>query len=464
MGEAFRYWQWVRIDSAGNRRIESIPVARSFFEHQFPDSADLTDAAIQRQLFRILHESKNHHDLAELCLRGFISYQTDWICRDLVNQFGQKAGFTWIDLYVHVFDDLRSTHRQKNSEYRSVADKILETFDPDQGQLSTWTNRLVKAELGAILLSEWGIYLSSDWALLNGMKPESWQRICDRTLRLPTWRTTQMVQILTAYHRIYRRDRQQKQGNQSRRKCTPPNSEQLAEMQQVLTTQGVHFDSTRQLLEELEAIAQLIRQLRCPAQTSIDTPEGQSWVDHPKNTALVGQSPIDVAEESETAQAQAQWLTQYRHDLLICLEQSFANVVSQQLEQVKQTKPTKVEVFLPALFLFHCECFAMGKIAKLLNLGTQSTVSRLLKLDQLRTNLRHTLLLKLRDRIRSLAPIYLDRSQLETFDQQIDAILSEQIDPIICEAEIEASTPNRACNSLFFRSLCRHLATRSISL
>lgn len=453
MGEVSRYWQFVGINAAGNRRIQAIAAAQSFFTAQFPDCTgeEVIDAPIQQKLLKIMRSdsiaASQISNLAETCLRCWISNQTDWICQDLVRQFGQTGSFSWADLYSLVLDDL-SRRPATDSSYRSIARRILQTLNLDQGQLSTWTKRLVLGELNPFLL-DCGIYLISDWALLNGTTPDRLRRLCDRTFQLPKTTTDRMVQLLTAYHAIYRRDRLQQRAN-SRSKCQPPTPEQLDQMVNYLAAS----DSTSRVLKELQSIAQLIRQARRPKQTSIDDPNNHALINDVNHAAFVDDSPLESIAENEL-------LNRYRRDFFTCLEQSFEQALNQRRAEMNAEKFT--DVFLPALCLFHCESLAMGKIAKTIN-RTQSTISRLLKLDQLRTNVRQTLLLKLRDRVRTLAATYTDQARLEAIDQELDSLLSEQIDPMIAEAEAEASTPNRPRKSLFSRQLCRYLKTQNIAL
>lgn len=486
MDNTLKYWQFVRLHASGSRQVEQITAAQAFFEQQFPlgEVAQLSDAAIQRRLFEVMRRAdkgdaaQGDRHLAECCLRCCISHLVDWTCRDLEAQFGQTAGFTWDDLYSRVLDDFTLASRQgrkpteqqserqseheseQQSEYQSVASKILQSFDSQKGQLNTWTKRLVMAELNSFLL-ECGIYLISDWALLNGMIPDRFRRLCDRTYQLSQTEVDTKVQLLTAFHLIYRRDRPQIDAKR-RMKCQSPNAKQLEEMLNHLATQGITHYSAGELLAELQAIAELIRQSRRRIQISIDDPNSGGLVDESGNAGLTGRSPLEALEENEENEQKQQFLQHYQKDLLTNLESSLEAGVDQRLEVLQKKESAKIPVYLTALCLFYCQGQSMGKIGKILNLGSQSTVSRLLKLDLLRADVRQTLLLKLRDRILALASTYTNREQLEALDQLIDAILMERIDRIIDEAIAESSTPNRPRNSLFSVTLCRHLHTRRI--
>jgi len=473
MDNVLKYWQFVRLHASGSRQVEQIAAAQTFFEQQFSSTgtAKLSDATIQRRLFELIRQDDSIADvenslgdrhLAESCLRCCISHLVDWTCRDLENQFGQAVGFTWADLYSQVLDDFGLvSKRDTASQYQSVATKILQSFDAKKGQLNTWTKRLVMAELNPFLL-DCGIYLISDWALLNGMTAERWRRLCDRTYPLPKTEVETKVQLLTAFHTIYRRDRPQKLGAKLRTKCQQPDDKQLEEMVSYLTTQGISNYSPVQVLRELQAIAQLIRQTRRPPKISIDDPNNGFGLNESSNADLTGRSPLEVLEETEENEQKKQFLQRYQQDLLTNLEKSLEESVNQRLKLLQQKEPAKISAYLTALCLFHCQGQSMGKIGKDLQLGVQTTVTRLLKLNELRATVRQTLLLKLREPVRALASTYTNREQLEAVDRQLDTILIEQIDPIIEEAIAEGSTPNRPRNSLFSVTLCRHLHTRRV--
>lgn len=57
MGAVWKYWQLVRINSAGGRKVEEIPAAKAFFQQQFPELAgvvEVPDAQVQRHLLQLM--------------------------------------------------------------------------------------------------------------------------------------------------------------------------------------------------------------------------------------------------------------------------------------------------------------------------------------------------------------------------------------------------------------------------
>ncbi|MEW6493952.1 MAG: hypothetical protein AB1589_15785, partial [Cyanobacteriota bacterium] len=92
MSDASRYWTLVRIDAAGQCKIEPIASAKAFFLASFPEylpHSEVSDAPIQRQLRHWMREAgegqgmkavsvgnnneANRPFLAKLCLQCFIS-------------------------------------------------------------------------------------------------------------------------------------------------------------------------------------------------------------------------------------------------------------------------------------------------------------------------------------------------------------------------------------------------------
>ena len=125
---------------------------RRFFQQQFAELAellDVTDTSVQRQCLDWVREADagrgDRTALAELCLRCFISSQIDGICQQLAAQFGNQHGFTRDDLLPYVLDDLPAPPTRRPSiPYRSLATKILDSYDPNKAGLSTWVHRLVR--------------------------------------------------------------------------------------------------------------------------------------------------------------------------------------------------------------------------------------------------------------------------------------------------------------------------------
>jgi hypothetical protein len=102
----------------------------------------------------------------------------------------------------------------------------------------------------------------------------------------------------------------------------------------------------------------------------------------------------------------------------------------------------------------------MSEIAPQVGLHQQYQVSRLLDLKEFRADVRQKMLRCLCDRCRKLAAKYINPTQLDNLEQNLDAALEEEIDTLIRADAVEANTPNHAFTNLFARRLCRHLDIR----
>lgn len=153
MNAVERYWTFVGLDSAGRYRRKPVPSAKAFFEQAFPQFIEATEiphAAIQRQLIQWVRsvDDLDISQQAACCLRCFISNETDRICQDLERKFGEAGGFHRFELLLRVLDDVNIQEpidlvNPDPHRYQPLAAKILQSFNPEQGQLSTWTKRLV---------------------------------------------------------------------------------------------------------------------------------------------------------------------------------------------------------------------------------------------------------------------------------------------------------------------------------
>jgi hypothetical protein len=467
MGSASRYWRFVRLETGGNLKREDLASAKDFWLHQFPDlsqQADISDAAVQQDLCQLLgSEDEATRRLAECCLRCFISVHIELTCASLANQFGQQHGFTSQDLFPYVLTDLFPyvftdrkllTKRLQGSRYCALAIEILRTFDWSQGSsLGSWTARLVKhhPELKQFLLEK-GVLLLSDWAILNDTRPAQVQRILSEFYPRSEAEIQQACDLLESYHAIYLRDRRtQRQGN---RLCSVPSPSQLQEIAQHLRESQPKLLSET-VLARLRALAMILRQHRLQVRGKVFRTQRSLDLQHEDGSPVI--DPPAPGDEAETEQDE--FLTQYRPVFEQCLDQAIAQITSDRLLQLK---PPKDQKWLKALKLMHCQGMKMGAIAPEIELRAQDAVSRLLKLKDFRTDIRHYLLGLLGDRIQSLAQDYADPICLQNLDQRLNAVLEEQINNLMDTAQAETNIASRPLSSLFARRLCRHLDDRRI--
>jgi hypothetical protein len=479
MGSASRYWQFVRIDATGQRLVNPIEPAQIFFQQQFPHlqvKADIRDVEVQQhlwQLYQIKSDTKSNTEsdmeiasLAECCLRCFISYHIEQVCVRLEEQFGQQYGINRFDLFPLVLDDVNplkptSSKKSESAEYQSLAIEILQSFDPKEGNLGSWVIRRVRHHraLNAFLLEQ-GIYLVSDWAILNDTSSKQVTRILSEFYQATPVEIDHACALLDSYHAVYRRDRlQQRQTKGTRGQCLPPTLSQLHDIAQRL--QEKIFLSPEMVLSRLQALAQNLRQYRIHVRSGMFPTQP---LDDPKQAARI-ESQAQPSDEDDLHQ---QFLTAYRQHFLHCLDAALGQVIGDRLILLARKKPPLDQKFLYALSLFYEKDALMGEIAPLVGMKKQFEVTRLLKLKELRTDTRRWMLADLRDRILTLTQHFTDPVHLQALDQQVDvallnAALEEQVDGMIATAASETSVPTRPLKSLFARRVCHYLETRRIS-
>jgi len=480
MSAASRYWTLVRIDAAGKRKIEEIAQAKAFFLGSFPEfmpRSEVPDALLQRQLLHWMREAKGQSDankrfLSERCLQCFISSQIDRVCQKLATQFGAEHGFTCGDLLAFVLDD-DGTTTPVSPSYQSLLREILQSFDPEQSSLATWTTRRVKhhKELNAFLL-EHGVYLVSDWAILNDTSPKQLQRIFSEFHHLTPIEIQQAKQLLESYHAVYRAQRLKQRQAGIKGQCLPPTTEQLHKMGMSLSTQTSKRLTPETLMTQLQEMASRLREYRIYVRGGSLPTEA---LDVTTDTGTLAERipSLDFADNQDTPDEQTEFLSFYRQQFLTCLDQAVAQVTDERVKHLQRKDAQKAQKFLLALQLFHCQERSMTEIAPEVNLQAQFHVSRLLQLKSFRADVQQQLLVQLRDlcfaaalryRVFDQAKAYTDPERLQTLNQQIEEALDEQITQVIQEAARSASTATTAKNqtttSLFAERLCRHLDTR----
>ena len=474
MGAISRYWQLVRIDAAGQRKVDVVPLAQTLVQEQFAPLVDrdqVSDVPIQRQLYQLMHHPTQLHadtdaaELAELSLRCFTSHIIEQACIQLEAQFGRQHGFTRLELFPFVLDESPNLSKggrpSQTGSYQTLSQTIVHSFNPDQGNLATWTTRLVRRHhgLNAVLL-EYGVYLVSDWAILNDTTLQQVERILAEFHTLSETEIGQARCLLESYHGVYRRDRLQHRSTGSAGRCHAPTIDQLQQMIQRLLPPAVADRgpmTPEAILNQLKTLAEQLRQYRIyirggPAPSiSLDQP-----ISGTSNLPQLAPPPDDQGSE-----AQNEFLAAYRQQFQTSLDQAISAVLSQRFKQLQRRQPLKAHQYLQALYLFHCRGQAMGEIAPQVNLKAQYQVSRLLQLKELRAAIRHQILLDLRDRVLDQAQAYADPARLQLLDRQIDTALQAQIDQILAEAAAEASVPHhRPVHSLYAQRLCAVLDRR----
>ena len=454
------YWRLVRLDGTGRHRVEEVAIAQAFFQEHFADQPDASDAFIQRQLLQLMRDTSVSlaiRQLAQWCLRCFISQQTEKACVELERHFGTQHGFTRDDLFPFVLDDdFRAfpflSDEPDSTQYEPLAGEILRTVDLNQSTLSSWTNRYVRhhPELKRFL-QENGVSLATDWGILNDTSPELLRTVLTNLYVLTAAEITLAYHLLQAYHQVYRNDRlkQRQLGHLTGRAvCTAPSLEQLRRMACYLQDQCLSPPrSPERMLSQLQTIASQIRQYRLHRSngtlptTSLD----QAEVPEIGDRLATAEPEIDPEEED--------FLSFYHEQVLICLDQALAQVTQARFLYLQRRRPTaRAQQFLTALELFHCQGQSMGEIAPQVGLNAQYQISRLLKQNEFRANVRSQLLKPLLSFVQDQAQIYIDDpTRLQELNQKIEEILAEHIDDLLLD-------------TLFSRRLCHYLDLRNNTL
>jgi hypothetical protein len=452
MTPALQYWTLIGLDATGRCKTEVITSARAFFMQVC--SAEMSNADIQSQLLHWLAcqtENLDKRQGAELCLRCFISHEIVRTCRLLETQFGISHGFTSQDLLPLVLNDVIEKHPNSSSNYKSFSTVILESFDARLGGLSNWTNKLIKhhPEVHKFLL-EHGVYLASDWAILNDTRVAQMSEIFAQFYYLTSTEIQSYSWFLSSYHAVYRRDRLQQRAQKKLGKCLPPTEEQMQRI-----ARNFHLLSNKMLpnsmvMFRLQKMAELLRQYRIYIRGGyIKLPS----VDNPK----INLNPC-IKQPDDEEKIQIDFLKYYRLEFLNCLDKAIEDVIQHRITNLRRQNVEMAQKYLTAIHLFHCHGEAMGNIANQIGLQAQYQVTRLLQLKKLRASVRQVML-------NLLLPLILDKvrvlnipERIKTVDNEIEAALNEEISEMIQAAKSESiRTRNRPLPSLFARRLCIYI-------
>jgi hypothetical protein len=461
MDVASRYYQIVRLAPTGQSKVVELAIAKQYFLQVFSETPQfeiLRDTEIQQRLFDLSPSAP----LAQLCLRCFISWQITKACQNLAAQFGTNHSFTVTDLLPLVLDDDGTL---STGTYQSLGKQILASYDPRRGSLAGWVHLRVKhhREINQFL-NEAGVYLISDWALLNDTKPQQLERILRDFHHLSPVEIDRASQLLLGYHRVYRQARlQQRQrfgaevqtnprSRSFNRRCQPPTSQQLQQIGELLEITA----SPERVLSQLQILAKWVREYRLYIRSGLFPVRS---LDAATATA---RSPLDQLASpatSETNSETEQFLEFYRDLLLDCLNNAIKLTLTQRINRLQRRKPDQSQQFLTGLQLFHCDNQSMSAIAPQLAFKAQYQVTRLLNLKALRADVRQQLLTELLQKVLEKAKDYRSRDRLQALEMRVEAALSEQIDTILESAQTEASTAKKFTNqsNLFAQQLCEIL-------
>ncbi|WP_017302224.1 hypothetical protein [Nodosilinea nodulosa] len=446
MDNAFRYWQLVRLTGSGQCQFQVLAQVQTWVQATFASllaAPDTPEHELQRSLLTLWRSPADlaaparspDRDLAQLSLRCYVTHHIHQACVGLAARFGETYGFKAAELLAQVLDD----DGQIAPAHRFFTLEILQTYDVNKGALSTWSSRLTQnhTELNQLLLEK-GLYRASDWAILNDTSLEQVQRILRQYHLCSEYEVTQAVVLLERYHRVYRRDRMAQRQTGKTGRCQVPTPEQLRDINPDI--------SAREVLIQLNQLADRLRQHRIVMRGGsgpIYQPEDHEW-----DRIAGGHSPLEVDDQEEFLQA-------YREALEAGLDEAIAQAIQANIDRLQSRQPPQDRAYVRGLHLFYCQGQAMGQLAAEIGLSTQVQVSRFLNRKQLQADVRHRLLPQLYETVRQQALSYVSADRLRAIDHTLEALLSEEVDQMMAEAEAEAKIPkNRTARSLFARHLC----------
>lgn len=438
------YWQLAKITSSGRYYCQTFPHVQTWFEHCFLNTLnDVSDRDVQDALVKHWQAGGPDVGIAQLSLRCFISHHIYNTCRHLAQQFGQHYGFRTTDILPYVLDD---NGRLRNS-YRPFSLEILERYSISKAKLSTWTTHLTKNHRGLNdFLLEQGLYRISNWAILNDTTCSQLDRIFKNFYQFPHAERQTAQTLLQRYHQVYRHDRYLKlQARRQGTRCQSPTYEQL---------QKIAINQTpEQVLAKLEDLATKLRQYRIYKRSgNIQTLGNVIYLDELDNFSVERYMSVEPTAQNDEADEQQAFFQQYQSNLEQCLRQAIQQALQQRVEYLRQrSSEFKAQAYLEAVRLFHQKGLSMGAIATRLtqqfsphlNFNNQVQITRLLKLKELRAQIRQLTLDNIKNFVYEAAGHHTSAQRLTELAPAIENILTQTIDQIIGEAAAEAQSPNR---------------------
>lgn len=479
------YWTWVSLDRLGGHHRLLLPDTKDAVETQVSHWSEVTGSVAESQPQSTIQSHKHrqiqgallhywqHHPQDCRTRNGlccYISHQLNRCCTDIAQAFGQKGGFTRGDLLPYVLMERRSLHHLplgfpvplETDPLLPLLLKILNTFEPSKGSLSTWTQQLFKSDrLIKQFLLDHGIEQVTDWSLLNNATPGRLQRIFG-TLNLSKAELDSAVVLLGGYHCHYRDVMLTQRKPGSRRPFPPPSPAQL----QVMANHLDQSFTPETVLGALHQLATWMRQAQLLRRSQFQPVSKLQGADNATDLAGGDTNRGDTLEDDPITM-----LVRSRQGLFHeCLREAIATVIEHRLVlfQPKAKTPKSIakaqqkqDHFLEALALFHCEGKTMADIARLLGLTDQPRVSKFLALKALREDIGRNLLSLLQQKLAPLTTSSYDAKTLKEMEQRIQNVVSQVFESLETEARREAHDGlHLERQSLLAQAVCKDVQSR----
>ena len=436
MGKVSRYWQWVRVDAAGDSKVDAVLSAKTFVQWQFSELIDeqdqVRDLALQTQLLKQLQspaqapEETTGPALAQLCLCCFISHVLEQIGQQLILQFGQTHGLTSGALRPLLLT-ARSTPtsvpgdpetcQQDDIRSPDLTDRILQTFPPQPGALSAWVIYQVKHDprINALLLDH-GLYRVSDWTLLNNVTVPQVEQILTQFHHLTAADIRQANQLLGSYHTICR-PAQRGEHQSAASSSAAPSVDQLDQIAQALLATSPHPKFTTvepASMRILNQLQQLALQLRHYFRSTEDASTRiKLMTSLPAKSEVPDFEPADQTSVSE--QPTNPWIPNDRQ-LQQSLDQAIVKGIRARIDELQHHHPGQDQLFVK-LMQWYCQGQTLAEIATKVKGSTPYQISQMLRWTDLQADIRHWVLVDWRDRNWVLAS---DPESLQHLDAELD--------------------------------------------
>ena len=212
---------------------------------------------------------------------------------------------------------------------------------------------------------------------------------------------------------------------------------------------------------KLKRLANQLREYRIYARGGYLPIDSLDVISTDKSNSLLDSVTTPTRENDETSKEQQfEFLDFYRHQFQLSLQSALAQVIEARLRKL-QKKGDKARIFLTALELSQCQNLAMSEIADKLGMRAQYTVTKLLKLKDLRTDVQQEMLMILKKSVKEQAKKYADVQALSKLDEQLTTFLLSEISKIIENAESQSRTAkNYLKTDIFAERLCEYLDIR----
>ncbi len=433
MGVLLKYCTRVVVDGFANRQVIQQAPNEAFLQQRLGLLGQQAPKQIQNLIMQYCQQNINSTDVKS-CLRCFVSHQVESLCWQLEQRFGKQHDFTAAELLPYVLDSVREGVIYNSS---SLITRVLDTFDPSKGSLSTWTIRVFKGNSDVKrILREHGIEQVTNWMILSYMKPGHLESILKE--QYTEIEVNKALQLLDSFHEVYCTQLWQQRKTGTRSRYPQPTLEQLSQIANKL----VPSITPEEVLEQLQNLGNLLRQERlCRTKTDNKAKPTKPTVNDSSN------------DFTSTPQFDA------------CMTGAVKQVIEARIIylQGKNTSKSqqKAENFIKALDLFHCQGVPMKEIAPQLDLLDQPTVSRLLELNSLRSDIANAILKCLQSYILEYAQSRYNPDALKEIEEKVKDTFGDDIQDLIEEAKKEANDSKaRIKTSRLARKICSYLDNR----